>query len=281
MPGLGQIHAGTWRLGVILLVISATGAAIIRVITWFRPEPTTVGCWLALGAAIAVFDLGAAIDAARRTRRTPRHQYRPWVRSTWLAAATMLLLSIGIATAIPLRWRVFSIPSGSMAPTLLVGDYLVAMIQQPSSRPGYGDVVVFRVPRDPAIYYVKRVVGLAGDRIRMINGQLFINDHVVGRQAVGTYALPDTASASVQRYLETLPGGLRHDILKESDDGRFNNTGVYRVPDGCVFVLGDNRDNSIDSRMLNAIGYIPLQYIAAQAGVVYWARDFQRMGERV
>jgi signal peptidase I len=282
MPGLGQVHAGAWRLGVTLLVISAGVAAIVHAVTQFRPDPATVACCLLLAVGAVVLDIGAAVDAVHRTRHAPRLQRRPWFRSTWLAAAVMLALSGSTAAALPIRWRAFSIPAGSMVPTLLVGDHMLAAVQQSASVPDYGDVNIFRVPRDPSTYYVKRVVGLPGDRIRMISGQLFINGQVVPREAVGTYAVQGGGAASLlHRYLETVPGGRQHEIVKVSDTEPLDNTGIYHVPDGSVFVMGDNRDNSLDSRVLSMIGYIPMKNIVGKAGLVYWSQDLQRVGERV
>ena len=196
------------------------------------------------------------------------------------------LIAIGIRTV---AFEPFNIPSGSMIPTLLVGDYLFVSkysygyshFSLPFSPPLFsgrifarqperGDVAVFKLPRDPSTDYIKRIVGLPGDRIQMKGGQLYINGQIVPRKAVGPFLADDSGPSTVyERYRETLPNGREHDILKASDDGPLDNTQEYRVPDGNVFAMGDNRDNSQDSRVLNAVGYVPLENLVGRAEFIF------------
>jgi signal peptidase I len=200
------------------------------------------------------------------------------------------LIAIGIRTV---AFEPFNIPSGSMIPTLLIGDYLFVAkysygyshfslpLSLPlfpgrifGSLPHRGDVVVFKLPRDTSQDYIKRIVGLPGDRIQMKQGQLYINGQEVPRKPDGTYI--DTESGTpvvLKRYLETLPGGVTHPILKASDDGPLDNTPVYDVPPGDVFAMGDNRDNSLDSRVLNAVGYIPVENLVGRAEIIFLSID--------
>ena len=165
----------------------------------------------------------------------------------------------------------FYVPSGSMEPTLQIGDALLAskfaygystaslpiQINLPetsrvfSETPKRGDVVVFRWPGDRSQAWVKRVVGLPGDRIQMRQGQLFINDHAAELKADGIGEAEDDNGGSepAHRYIETLPGGVRHEIFKLFDNGRLDNTPEVTVPPDRLFVMGDNRDNSADSRV--------------------------------
>jgi signal peptidase I len=166
----------------------------------------------------------------------------------------------------------FYVPSGSMEPTLLIGDALVASkypygygtaslpiqitLPETSGRlfgepPKRGDVVVFRWPGDRSQAWVKRVVGLPGDRIQMRQGQLFINDHPATLKPDGIGEAEDDRgnSETAYRYIETLPNGVSHAIFKMRDNGRLDNTPEVTVPPGELFVLGDNRDNSADSRV--------------------------------
>jgi signal peptidase I len=185
------------------------------------------------------------------------------------------LIAIGIRT---FAFEPFNIPSGSMIPTLLVGDYLFvskysygySRFSLPLSPPLFsgrifghlpkrGDVAVFKLPRD---------------RIQMKGGELYINGTQVQRQPAGDYTATDVGPPMVlKRYLETLPNGVQHYILKESDDGPLDNTQEYLVPEGDVFAMGDNRDNSLDSRVLNAVGFIPLENLVGRAEFLFFSVD--------
>jgi signal peptidase I len=189
----------------------------------------------------------------------------------------------------------FFIPSGSMVPTLLVGDYvLVAKYRYgythfsfpfspdifngrfPGGAPKRGDVVVFRLPRDTSVDYVKRVIGLPGDTIQVTQGQLFVNGVQVPRADVGDYTDDsDGQPVVVQEFTESLPGGKNHPILKATDEGFMNNTPVYTVPPGDMFMMGDNRDNSLDSRVLDDVGYVPIENALGPATIVFFSIDLQ------
>ncbi|HTI81191.1 MAG TPA: signal peptidase I [Acetobacteraceae bacterium] len=188
----------------------------------------------------------------------------------------------------------FNIPSGSMIPTLLVGDYLfVSKYSYGYSRyslpfgwppfqgrifgslPKRGDVAVFKYPRDNTTDYIKRIVGLPGDHIQMKDGVLYINGQPCPRVPEGNYDFTDDSGIrmSVQRYRETLPDGVKHDILKETDDGPVNNTQDYLVPPDHVFAMGDNRDNSADSRFMNGVGFVPVENLVGRAEIIFFSVD--------
>ncbi len=186
----------------------------------------------------------------------------------------------------------FNIPSGSMIPTLLVGDYLfVAKFSYGFSHfsfpfspdlfsgrifgslPHRGDVVVFRYPPDPSEDYIKRVIGLPGDHVQVHDGQLYINGQEAPRQPAGDYVTDEDGIHMVlRRYREELPGGVNHYILKATDQGEMNNTGDYVVPPNELFVLGDNRDNSADSRFW---GFVPMENLIGKAEVIFFSIDAQ------
>ena len=202
------------------------------------------------------------------------------------------LIAVGIRT---IAFEPFNIPSGSMIPTLLVGDYLfVAKYSYGYSRysmpfapdlfqgrifgrlPTRGDVVVFKFPHDDRIDYIKRIVGLPGDRIQVKGGQLYINGTLVPRRAVGDYVdEEDGRSALAREYVETLPNGREHDILKMTDEGYMNNTPEFRVPEGHVFAMGDNRDNSSDSRVMDSsgVGFVPVENLLGRAEFIFFSID--------
>ena len=202
------------------------------------------------------------------------------------------LIAVGIRT---IAFEPFNIPSGSMIPTLLVGDYLfVSKFSYGYSRyslpfapdlfpgrilgrlPERGDVVVFKFPRDNSTDYIKRIVGLPGDRIQVKGGQLYLNGQLVPRKPLGDYVLNDEGRPTIaQEYLETLPNGREHDLLKMTDEGYMNNTPEFRVPEGHVFAMGDNRDNSSDSRVMDSsgVGFVPVQNLLGRAEFIFFSID--------
>ena len=125
--------------------------------------------------------------------------------------------------------------------------------------------------------YIKRVVGLPGDRIQMKQGLLYINGTPVARERltdfVGEEPCGSDAVTKTRRWRETLPNGVSYETLDCVDNGFYDNTNVYTVPDGHFFMMGDNRDNSTDSRVLSAIGYIPLENIIGRAGLIFFSRS--------
>jgi signal peptidase I len=203
-----------------------------------------------------------------------------------------VLIAIVIRTV---AYEPFSIPSSSMVPTLLVGDYLfVSKYSYGYSRhslplslplipgriffhePERGDVVVFKQPTDNKTDYIKRIIGLPGDRIQMIRGILHINGQPVKRERTSDY-IEHGYNGHVKRtlrYIETLPNGKRHYILEAAGDrGMADNTQVYAVPPGHYFAMGDNRDNSQDSRFLNEVGYVPKENLVGRAEFLFFSID--------
>jgi len=216
-------------------------------------------------------------------------------RTILIYSVGSLMLPAGLALGVrTLLFQPFNIPAASMAPTLLVGDYLFvskypygySRFSFPlsfaqfsgrlfSAEPARGDVVVFRLPKDTSTDYIKRVVGLPGDRIQMKDGLLYINGTPVVRERLPDYTGADLcgpSTGSVKRWRETLPNGASYETLDCVDNGFYDNTNVYTVPSGYFFMLGDNRDNSTDSRVLSAVGYVPLENIVGRAGMIFFSR---------
>ena len=204
-----------------------------------------------------------------------------------------LLIALVVRT---LLFQSVNIPSGSLIPTLLIGDYLFiskytygyskhSLPFSPDilsgrilgSAPKRGDVAVFKLPRDGATDYIKRVIGLPGDKIQMIRGRLYINGVIVPREETTKIRTTDMfgRETEVPTYIETLPGGVQHAIIDiQGDNGQPDNTDVYDVPADKYFMMGDNRDNSTDSRVppeQQGVGFVPFENFVGRAEMVYFS----------
>ena len=198
-----------------------------------------------------------------------------------------LVLALIIRT---LLFQPFSIPSGSMRPTLLEGDYLFvtkwaygysrySLPFSPDlfsgriwgSEPKRGDVVVFKFPPDPSLDYIKRVIGLPGDRVQMKHDELYLNGVVVPRKKMGQIDNPDITEVDrpVDVYRETLPNGVSYDTLDLTPNGLGDDTREFVVPPGHYFMMGDNRDNSSDSRF--SVGYVPAENLVGRANIIFFS----------
>ena len=190
-----------------------------------------------------------------------------------------------------LFFQPFTIPSASMDPTLLEGDYIIVSKYSygysknsiPFSpplfkgrimdrKPDRGDIIVFKLPRDGHIDYIKRLVGLPGDRIQVTGGVLHINGKAVPRKALPPVMVDSGYgfTRNVERYEETFPNGKKFITYDFGPDGDVDNTGVYVVPEGNYFFMGDNRDNSLDSRVPSEIGvgYVPAENLVGKARII-------------
>ncbi|CTQ54358.1 Signal peptidase I [Roseibium album] len=200
-----------------------------------------------------------------------------------------LLIALVVRTFL---FQPFSIPSGSMKDTLLIGDYLfVSKYSYGYSRfsfpfgfapisgriwgtePERGDVAVFKLPTDTSIDYIKRVIGLPGDTIQVTEGVVYINGEPVERKRIDDYIeqSPTGVVRRVARYRETLPNGASYDTLDLTPRGQLDNTREYKVPEGHYFMMGDNRDNSIDSRVLSRVGYVPFENFMGRAEILFFS----------
>lgn len=241
---------------------------------------------------------------------------KPIKKSATPIADEIRSMALAVVIAVIIRtffFQPFVIPSGSMKPNLLIGDFLFVSkytygftkhslpFSVPlfkgrlfdDEKPQVGDVVVFRGPFDPDTDYIKRVVGLPGDVVQMRDGILYINDQACPVEPAGDFEddvwtlqqrgqedirVADPArNRHIAAYYETLPNGVRHLILKKDKfgEGNLDNTQAYVVPEGHYFMVGDNRDESGDSRVLTQIGYVPQEHIIGQARVIFFSTTAQ------
>lgn len=202
----------------------------------------------------------------------------------------LILLCLVLPILLRSLWYApFHIPSGSMKPTLLIGDYIFVSksaygysrysfplgIRFFESRvfdkkPERGDVIVFRQPPNPRVDFIKRLVGLPGDKIQVKAGVLYINGKQVPRSRTDDFIEEDEDGSlrRYKRYIETLPNGVSYPVLDERQNGGLDNTPVFTVPDEHYFFMGDNRDNSADSRT-NTVGYVPSENLVGKAELIF------------
>jgi signal peptidase I len=214
-----------------------------------------------------------------------------WREGKGIGLAMALVLAVRTVAAEP-----YTVPTPSMVPTLLVGDKLVAskyaygysrystpigefpikgrLLDHPPER---GDVIVFRLPRDTSETYVKRVIGLPGDRVQVKGGRLYINGAMAERQEMGAF-VTDLGGRpyTLHHYIETLPGGRDHEVIEMSDDESLDNTPEYTVPAGHYFMMGDNRDDSLDSRVAasaGGVGMVPAENLVGRVDMVLYSHN--------
>ena len=222
------------------------------------------------------------------------------VKHPWDETIRTLIGAILLALVFrSLAFEPFHIPSSSMKDTLLVGDYVFVSKYSygysrysfpyspklfdgriaSDNRPKRGDIVVFRLPTNPRIDFIKRVIGMPGDTIQVIDSELYINGQAVPREMDSIF-WDDEMEKKIPHYRETLPGGKEHNVL---DTGVMppdpltgftaDNTGIYTVPEKHYFMMGDNRDNSTDSRFTDIVGFVPEENLIGRAELIFFSMD--------
>jgi signal peptidase I len=248
--------------------------------------------------------------ASAETEAPPEKKKESW----WETLRFFLILFVAAVMIRSLLFAPFSIPSGSMLPNLMIGDYLfVAKWPYGYSRysfpfgvagfdgrflgglPERGDIVVFRYPGPQNEDFVKRVIGLPGDTIEVRAGTVILNSRPTRRQRIADYVAPITANSPCRgggetreiawdhggycaypRYRETLPSGRSFETLDQVGDGDGDTFGPIVVPEGQVFVMGDNRDDSLDSRFdvrQGGVGLLPVDHLLGRALIGFWSTD--------
>ncbi len=209
-------------------------------------------------------------------------------KSGWFGLVMAVLAALAIRS---LAFEPYNIPSSSMVPTLLIGDYLfITKFDYGYSRhsfpfslpiipkgrlfyvqPERGDIVVFKKPPENKTDYIKRIIGIPGDVLQLRDGRLYINNQIIPREYQGQeYWDTEAGHTLYTKYIETLPNGVRHTIYELSDNNKYDETDPIEVPDGYFFMMGDNRDNSLDSRYF---GLVPVENLEGKARIIFYSTN--------
>lgn len=272
-PLAGALYVGQRWVIACTLVLTAILVALL-LLPGFDPDATAaalIGILAILMAALAV--LVAALIGVWRNPTAPA---APWRR--WYALVAAALLGFGVTQIEGTgRLQAFNIPSGSMLPTLQIGDRLMAVMApaRAEALPARGDLLLYSrldvsEPELRQPIFIHRLIALPGERIRMRGGIPHINGTALPREAIG--------SPGDRHFEETLPGGRRITIMETDPNGPYDDTPEVTVPPGYVFLLGDNRDNAVDSRIH---GPMPIAYLHGVAQLIYWSNALERIGTRL
>ncbi len=281
LPGLGQLYAGHWRRAVGFFIVNALIDFPFLLGLWSyaalldRPG----GFWLAatVGIGVVLFRIVAIVDAAFVASHTPRGLLAPYQRWYLYVAILFAWNAPGLAgMSYPdSGTESYSIPGGSMIPTLQIGDYVIGIqLSGTNDLPKRGAIVT-HIDAASGDTYIRRLIGLPGDTVEMRDGRLILNGMPVAAEPVGTFR---GAGGSGPMLQETLPQGTRYNVLDVQNGSALDTVPAATVPPGYVFLLGDNRDNSRDSRVN---GPVPIESLEAIILYVYWSSDLGRIGLRL
>jgi len=275
---LGMLYLGRARIAFIYLSLGfvLVGLAIFLV-PLSMPSPLGSLAWCLLPLDVVGAIHGAYL-ARKRSGTEPFPRYAKWYSLVGINLS-FLLVAFAFRTFL---YQPFSIPSGAMEPSLNIGDYIfVSKRAYDNAGPQRGDIVVFKMPNPESAEYmrdfVKRVVGVPGDRIQMLTGVLYINGKAVPKVRAEDYIGADEYDIvrPIARYREALPNGKSYFVLDAIQNSNEDNTSVFIVPAGHYFVMGDNRDNSDDSRL--SVGYVPAEDVVGKAVVKFADRQHRTM----
>lgn len=282
LPGLGQLYNRQVRLALALMILALLLSMPARWLIAAVPTESVVPVAAILVVCGLAVPLLAIVQAAIRAKRMGAVHLAAFNRWFVYVGLVVLMMIWGyIAQLVPVSSiDSYSTPSGGMIPTLLVGERFETRTKAFSDRmPERGELAILQTPSEPDVDFVKRIIGLPGDRIQMREGRLYLNGMVVERVALSDEEaaplLQDFANA--RAYREALPGGASYLISEISDNEQLDNTLEFVVPAEHVLVLGDNRDRSNDSRA--GLGFIPISGLRDKPLFIFWSADKSRIGK--
>jgi signal peptidase I len=282
-PGVGQLYCKRPRRAVVwllLAILSVIALYLLRNAAGLAERPYFKLAWGLLSLLIWIAGIVDAWRLAKHVGSISPGWYNRW----YVYLPIILIIGIPVSLTPPEQTsESFSMPSASMAPTLVVGDiFAVSTSAYKTSAPQPGDVVVIK-KKEGGRSFVKRVVAVGGDRVQMKAGRLYINGAMVEREALGDDNLPGNGTGSdvLELYRETLPNGRSYRIVELSDKEPYDNTPEFLVPPGALFLLGDNRDSSLDSRAPGEFGLISLEHVIGRVVRITASEESGRVGMEI
>jgi len=297
-PGLGQLYNGEARRAIryfaLLIAFYGLVAILLRVLD--APIAFLAGGAVLVVAALALA-FGSAIDAFRGARRVEAVVIGRYQR-LWVYLGIVALMGVaqwglddgarfhgGCAADVPREFtHTYQFLSGSMRPTLSPGETVIVETSYfCRNDPRRGDLAVFLLPTPNSPVFIRRIIGLPGDRVQLREGRIYINGEPVAQEWLESGIATDEKGEEVHRgrFVENFPGGARYVVEIADLESKFENTAEVAVPEGSYFVLGDARDNSRDSRMTGDFGFIPRALVVDRPVYIIWSDDWNRIGLRL
>jgi signal peptidase I len=273
VSGLGQLYNRQPHRTAV-----AFGVEFVGILTMTLAPPRTFAAFVALAALALVWKIGVVADAAIQARGLKTIPLAAYNRGVVYAACIAGVILLGAALRPYRGIESFTIQNESNFPTLHAGDRVMSY-RIAGDAVARGNMVALQLPRDPKIFLVKRIVGLPGERVMMRQGQVLINKVSLRRTETEQGSAP--SSIQGRTFVEVTPEGKGYLVLDQMADSTFDTVQEQRVPEDHYWVLGDNRDDSLDSRAMFQVGFVPAQNIYRKVAYVYWSRDRTRIGMAV
>jgi signal peptidase I len=278
-PGLGQLYNRNTRLArplLVAIILAPPGAWFVAAV----PPAAGLAAMIAVVGGFLALLIFAVVQSVLQARRIGAIQLA-WFNRWYIYAGLYLLLLVTrfVLEGLPISTvQSYSTPSSGMSPTIVIGDRMEAKTNAFGNRlPERGEIALYELAAKPEVTFIKRVIGRPGDRLQWRTGRLYLNDVPVERRRVEDFVLPSDPAMPVAQFEEILPGGRTYRVIEIAGDlGEFDDTEVFEVPAGHVFVAGDNRDGSMDSH--TGQGFIPLEGLRDKPLFLYWSHDLSRIG---
>lgn len=271
----GMIYIGKGRLSLAYLAVSIALTTLPFIASYYEfPISPFAAIWLIPTFSLRIIGAIHAVKIRKGSSYSVAHKwYSRWYSILLLVGVIPITLAFAFRIFL---FESFNSPAASMAPNVHIKDNF--FVSKLTYTPKRGDVIAF-IRKKNGTTYLKRIIGLPGDKVQMKGGLLYINESPVIREYLRDEAVTDASdtAATYKRYTETLPEGQKYDIYEVSDDERLDNTEQYVVPAGHYFTLGDNRDQSLDSRIIDEVGYVAEDKIIGKATYFFWKEKSQKV----